>query len=204
MPTTATVTASRPIAAPKAQAATQAANKLSPVAAMQPSLINTFDVVRTGAAVGQAAGKVAFTPPVIVDIFKSSIRSGLSLTNIAWFVVPSAIRNVRDVASDKISTARAGANVATEATFGIGRGIVAGAMVQCLSIATGPLMGLLPISPAILPFVGIGVGLAGLVGTHYVLGKIITKTGIDQKMADALTHLFGGDKPGTLVKPQVQ
>jgi hypothetical protein len=203
MPTTA-VTASRPIAAPKVQAATDPATKLSPVAAMQPSLINTIDVVRTGAAVGQAAGKVAFTPPVIVDIFKSSIRSGFSLTNIAWFVVPSAIRNVRDVASDKISTARAGANVTTEATFGIGRGIMAGAMVQCLSIATGPLMGLLPISPAILPFVGIGIGLVGLIGTQYVMGKLIKKSGIDQKMADALTNLFGGDKPGTLEKPKVQ
>jgi hypothetical protein len=203
MPTTA-VTASRPIAAPKVQAAADPATKLSPVAAMQPSLINTIDVVRTGAAVGQAAGKVAFTPPVIVDIFKSSIRSGFSLTNIAWFVVPSAIRNVRDVASDKISTARAGANVTTEATFGIGRGIMAGAMVQCLSIATGPLMGLLPISPAILPFVGIGIGLVGLIGTQYVMGKLIKKSGIDQKMADALTNLFGGDKPGTLEKPKVQ
>lgn len=203
MPTTTSVTAARPIAVAK-PAAAEPGTKLSPVAALQPSLMNTVDVVRTGAAVGQAAGRVAFTPPVIVDIFKSSVKSGFSLTNLAWFIVPSAIRNVRDVASDKISGGRAAANVTTEATMGIAKGIMAGTVTQSLSIATGPLMGLLPISPAILPFVGIGVGLVGLVGTYWVMNKVIKKTGIDQKMADGLTKLLGGDKAGTTVAPKVQ
>ncbi|MEB3196641.1 MAG: hypothetical protein VKP62_05495 [Candidatus Sericytochromatia bacterium] len=201
----------KPVAAPaalpagdKPVAAPAAAPTLSPVAANTPSLMNGLDIIRTSAAVGQAAGRVAFTPPVIVDIFKSSIRSGFSLTNIAWFVVPSAIRNGRDVASDKISVGRAAANVSTEATMGIGKGIMAGTVVQSLSIATGPLMGLLPISPAILPFVSIGVGLVGMVGTYWVMNKVVKATGIDQKMADTLTRWFGGDKAGTTTPPKVQ
>lgn len=195
------IVAARPIATVKATAST---TKPAPVSQVMPPLMNTVDVLRTGAAVGQAAGRVAFTPPVIVDIFKSSIKSGFSLSNIAWFVVPSAIRNVRDVMSDKISGGRAAANVATEATFGIGKGIVAGTVVQSLSIATGPLLGLLPISPAILPFVGMGIGLAGMVGTFWGLNKLIKKSGVDQKMADSLTNVLGGDKAGTSEAPKVQ
>lgn len=195
------IVAARPIATAKAPAATP---KASPVSQAMPPLMNTVDVLRTGAAVGQAAGRVAFTPPVIVDIFKSSLKSGFSLTNIAWFVVPSAFRNVRDVMGDKISAGRAAANVATEATFGIGKGIISGTVVQSLSIATGPLLGLLPISPAILPFVGMGIGLAGMVGTFWGLNKLIKKSGVDQKMADGLTNIFGGDKPGTSEAPKVQ
>jgi hypothetical protein len=199
------VVASRPIAVAKAvKPQVTSTEKPAPVSQLQPPLMNTVDVLRTGAAVGQAAGRIAFTPPVIVDIVKSSIRSGFSLSNIAWFVVPSTIRNVRDVMSDKISSGRAAANVATEASFGIGKGIVAGAVVQSLSIATGPLIGLLPISPAILPFVGIKIKLAGMVGTFWGLNRLIKKTGVDQKMADGLTNLFGGDKPGTAEAPKVQ
>ena len=201
------IVANRPVAAVKAKAAAAAPvaeAKPTPVSNAALPLMNTVDIVRTGAAVGQAAGRVVFTPPVIVDIFKSSIKSGFSLTNIAWFVVPSAIRNARDVMSDKISGGRAAANVTTEASLGIGKGIIAGTVVQSLSIATGPLLGLLPISPAILPFVGMGIGIAGLVGTFWGLNKLIKKTGVDQKMADGITNMLGGDKPGTTEKPKVQ
>ena len=197
-----TIAANAPLITAKAQApkpatpapatTTTDATKLGSASTYTPSLNNTIDVVGTAVNVANGA-RFAFTPPVIFDIVKSSIKSGISVSNIAWFVIPSAIRNVRDVFSHKISAGRAGANVATEATIGIGKGIVSGVVVQSLSIATGPIMGLLPISPAILPFVGIGVALAGMVGTYWVLNKVVKKTGIDQKMSDGLTKVFGGD-----------
>lgn len=132
------------------------------------------------------------TTPVFFDIVTSSIKSSISVSNLAWQVIPSAIGNVRNVASGKISAGRAGANVATETTFGIAKGIGSAIAVQSLSIAIGPALGLVPV--AILPYAGIAVALGGLVLSYFVMNKLIKATGIDQKMADGLTKLFGGDK----------
>ena len=152
-------------------------------------------VVKTAAtAVGQA-GAMGFTPPLIFDLIKSGIRSSLSVTNVAWHAVPSAFRNVRDAINGKVSAGRAAANVATDTTLGLAKNAGAFAGVQALTVAIGPVLGMLPISPAILPFVSIGVALGGLVGTYWVMNKVINKLGLHEKMSNGLTKLFGGDKP---------
>jgi hypothetical protein len=135
----------------------------------------------------------AFTPPVIVDILWQSFKGGFGLLNLVWMVGPSAFRNIRDVTNDKISMARGGANIVTDATIGIGKGIAAGAAVQAIQIAAGPLLGLIPV--AALPFAGIAIGIGGLIGTYWALGKLVKATGLDTKMSNGLTKLFGGDKP---------
>lgn len=192
-----TVTNARPLlvtkaAAPRATAPTApkpgAVNTHHPLLQVAPNTV--IGAVTTGVNVG----RMAFTPPVIFDVVKNAFKSGIGLVNLAWFIIPSAIRNVRDVVSDKISWSRGGANVITEAGLGVTKGIAAGVVVQSLSIATGPLLGLLPLSPALLPFVGIGLSMAGMFGTYWVFNKLVKKTGIDQKIADGLTKLLGGDK----------
>lgn len=141
------------------------------------------------------AGSLAFTPPLIVDIVKSSVRSVLTPMNVAWFAVPAAINNVRDLMNGKISAGRAAGNVTTTTTLGLAKNAAAFVGVQSLSVAIGPVLGSLPISATLLPFVGIGVSLAGLVGTYWLANKLIKKTGLDTKMSDAITNLLGGDKP---------
>lgn len=199
-----TVATNRPLAAAaKAPAPIQVA---APVAAPAPATSgfkladwwvnrNALDVVRTGAAVGQAAGRIAVTPPVIVDIAKGSLRSAVSLTNMAWQIIPSAISNVRSVFAGRISAGRGAANIATDTTLGIAKGISSGILVQSLSVATGPLIGLLPLSPTLLPFVGMAVGLLGLGASYLLMNKLIKSTHVDAKLSNALTTLFGGDKP---------
>jgi hypothetical protein len=154
----------------------------------QPGL-NTFAAAGQSAVVG---GR--FTPPLIVDLFKNSFLSAFSLTNVAWFGIPSAIRNVRSAIQQKISGARAGANVVTETTLGIGKAIVAGTMVAASSIATAPLLGRLPLGPRALPLVSIAISLVTNMGTFRVLNRAIAKSSLDRKMSDSLTRLFGGDR----------
>jgi hypothetical protein len=108
-------------------------------------------------------------------------------------VGPSIFRNARDVASHKESVGRGAANVVTESSINIGKGIAAGVAVQALQIAAGPALGLLPV--AALPFAGIALGIGGLIGTYWLLGKLVKKTGVDTKMSNGLTKLFGGDLP---------
>lgn len=186
------------VVAPKA-----AAPKVAPKVVAAPAQTDAGSTLGNAArTIGEIAPSTAIdivgtalgmrTPPLIVDIFKDSLRSGFRMTNVAWFVVPSAFRNIRDIAKDKISVARGVANVASDTTIGIGKGIVAGVAVQSLSVAVGPLLGALP--AAVLPFAGIGIGLVGMAATYFVLNKVIRGTGIDKKLSDGLTKLFGGDK----------
>jgi hypothetical protein len=132
-----------------------------------------------------------WTPPVIVDIIWQGFKGGFGLANLAWMVGPSIFRNARDIVSHKESVGRGAANVVTESTINITKGIAAGVAVQALQIAAGPLLGLLP--AAALPFAGIVMGLGGLVGAYWGLGKLVKATGLDTKMSNGLTKLFGGD-----------
>lgn len=140
-----------------------------------------------------------WTPPVIVDIIWQGFKGGFGLANLAWMVGPSIFRNARDVVSHKESVGRGAANVVTESSINIGKGIAAGVAVQALQIAAGPLLGLIP--AAALPFAGIALGLGGLVGSYWLLGKVVKATGLDTAMSNGLTKLFGGDlKPQTPAK----
>lgn len=196
-----TTIANRPIATVKAQAPVRPAP--APVAAKpavsqsMPTVLQPVGVaIPTFQRVVQLIGSVgaSFTPPVIVDIFKSSVRSGFGLQNLAWQVVPAAIRNARDVFSDKISVGRGVGNVTSETVLGVAKGIGAGVVVQSASIAIGPLLGLLPANPMLMMGVSLAVSLGGLVATYWGLNKVIKKTGVDQKIADGVTNLLGGDK----------
>lgn len=202
-----TTIANRPLATTTVKPQAPVVRPAAPVAAAKPSFSNSLPVV------AQPVGMVwpvftkvverisqvgaAWTPPVIVDIFKSSVKSGFGLQNILWTAVPSAFRNVRDAMNGKESYGRAAANVTTETSFAIVKGIVAGVVVQSASIAAGPLLGLLPANPMIMMGASIAISLGGLIGSFWVMNKIIKKSGIDQKMADSLTGVFGGDKAGT-------
>lgn len=139
---------------------------------------------------GMNVGRLA-TMPVIGGIIGAAVKDGLSLSNLAWFVVPEAYRNVKAVSAHKESVGRAGANVATSAIFGIGKGIVSGAFVQTMSVATAPLLGLIPAS--ILPFAGIAISLGGMFIAYKGMNFLVKHTGIDQKVANGLTKVFGGD-----------
>lgn len=198
-----TIAANRPIVA-KAAAQAPAPKPAAPAASATPQVTQTMPTVLqpVGVAVPtfqrvvQLIGSVgaSWTPPVLVDIFKSSVRSGFGLQNLAWQVIPSAIRNARDVFSNKVSVGRGVGNVASETVLGVGKGIAAGVVVQSASIAIGPLLGLLPANPMFLMGASLVVSLGGLVATYWALNKVIKKTGVDQKIADGVTNLLGGDK----------
>lgn len=177
-------TAAQPAAAPKGDSTlvkgARAVGQVAPSAAI--GTVSTAFAVRA-----------AFTPPLIVDIVKQSIQNGVGLMNLAWFVVPSAIRNVRDVTNDKISLGRGAANVITDTGLGVAKGIGAGIAVQSLQVIAGPLLGFVP--AAMLPFAGLALGIGGLIGAYWVLGKVEKATGIGTKISNGLTKLFGGDKP---------
>jgi hypothetical protein len=215
-----TTIANRPLATVKAQAplAKPAANAAAPVALSKPALTNTMPVAPTKPAftntmpvalqpVGMVVpiftkvfqhlsqGGIRFTPPVIVDVIKSSVRSGFGLQNLAWTAVPSAFRNVKDAFQGKQSAARAAANVTTETGFGVVRGIVAGIVVQSASIAAGPLLGLLPANPMLMMGASIAISIGGMIGTNMLVNNYLKKSGIQQAVSDKLTELFGGDKP---------
>lgn len=201
-----TVSANRPITiAPRPQTPAQPARPVTTIqaAVVAPPAVKTNSIWQFPGMAGVdtllKGLNIGKTPPVIVDVITSSIKNSISLSNLAWQVIPSAIRNVRDVASHKISAGRAGANVATETVFGIGKGIGSAIAVQSLSIAIGPLMGFIPV--AVLPYAGIGIALGGLVASYWVMNKVIKATKIDQKMADGLTKLFGGDMKAPVVNP---
>lgn len=198
-----TTIANRPLATVKAQAPIKTVAAPAPTSA-KPAVSQSMPTVLQPVGVAlptfqrviqifSQAGTM-FTPPVIVDIFKSSVKSGFGLQNLAWQVIPSAIRNARDVFSDKISVARGVGNVSSETVLGVAKGIAAGVVVQSASIAIGPLLGLLPANPMLLMGAGLVVSLGGLVATYWGLNKLIKKTGLDQKIADGVTNLIGGDK----------
>lgn len=200
-----TTIANRPLVTAKAQAPVARPAAPAPAPAQtKPAFTNSMPVVAQPAGmvwptftkvvqfVGQAGGR--FTPPVIVDIFKSSVKSGFGLQNILWTAVPSAFRNVRDAMNGKESYGRAAANVTTETGFGIAKGIVSGVVVQAASIAAGPLLGLLPANPMVMMGASLAISLGGLMGSYWVMNKVIKKTGVDKAVADKLTNVFGGDK----------
>ena len=128
------------------------------------------------------------------------IQGSFGLANLAWMIGPSIFRNARDVASHKESVGRGAANVIAEGGINITKGIAAGVAVQALQIAAGPALGLLPV--AALPFASIALGIGGLVGAYWGLGKLVKATGVDKKISDGLTKLFGGDlKPAPAPAP---
>lgn len=202
-----TISANRPLpiaaanTAPASQAAKPSANTsvVQDTAAPQPLAVNTDGPLGLGAymAPGTATSVIVNgmqrlgTMPVIGNIIGASIKDGMSLSNLAWQVVPETYRNVKAVAAHKESAGRGAANVTTSAVVGIGKGIVAGAFVQILSVAAGPALGFLPV--AWLPFAGIAMGLGGMMVAYKGLDLLVKKTGLDQKMANALTKIFGGD-----------
>jgi hypothetical protein len=195
----------KPVVTPVAPAAN--APKPVATAAPAPLPVNTEGVF--GAAPNTAIdavlwgfnlGKIA-TIPVIGTIITTSIKSGFGLQNLAWFVVPGAIRNVQAVAGGKESVGRAVGNVATETTFGVVKGIISGVAVQAVSVAVAPLLGLITIPAAILPFAGIAIGLGTMFLAYQVMNRVVKATGMDQKMADGITNLLGGDlKPAPAAK----
>lgn len=199
-----TIAANRPIVSAKAQTPVKTVAAPAPVATDAAKFSNSLPTVAQPIGVAlpmwqrvtqllSQAGAM-WTPPVIVDIFKSSVKSGFGLQNLAWTVIPSAIRNARDVFSAKISTGRGVGNVAAETVLGVGKGIAAGVVVQSASIAIGPLLGLLPANPMLMMGASLVVSLGGLIGTYWALNKVIKKTGVDQKIADGVTNMLGGDK----------
>ena len=185
----------RPLVSPAAKVAAAPRAAAKPAVETKPAVA----VKPAEAAKPSSIGAAAFTPPVIVDIIWQSMKSGVGLVNLVWMVGPSAFRNVRDLTNGKISVGRGAANIITDAGVNIGKGVVAGAAVQALQIAVGPALGLLP--AAVLPFAGIAVGIGGLVGTYWLLGKLVKKTGVDTKLSNGLTKLFGGDKPAPAAAP---
>lgn len=155
------------------------------------------DTAKTAVVMGLNLGRLA-TMPVIGQIISASVKSGFALSNILWTAVPSAFRNVKAVAGHKESAGRGAANVATETAFQIGKGIVSGVAVQAVSVALGPVLGLITIPAAILPFVGIATSLGTMWLAYKGMNALIKKTHIDQKMADGITNVLGGDlKPAT-------
>lgn len=186
----------RPLVSAAAKApAVRPAVVAKPAADTKPALV----VKKAEAAASASISPATFTPPVIVDIIWQSMKSGVGLVNLVWMVGPSAFRNVRDLTNGKISVGRGAANIISDATVNIGKGIAAGVAVQALQIAAGPALGLIP--AAALPFAGIALGIGGLVGTYWLLGKLIKKTGVDTKLSNGLTKLFGGDKPAPAPAP---
>jgi len=150
------------------------------------------NTAKTAVILGMNVGRLA-TMPVIGTIITTSIKSGVGLSNILWTAVPSAFRNVKAVASHKESAGRGAANVTTETVFQIGKGIVSGVAVQAVSVATGPLLGLITIPAAILPFVGIGLSLGTMWLAYKGMNTLIKHTHMDQKLADGITNVLGGD-----------
>lgn len=193
------------VVAPKAKPAAAAKPAVEPAKSTNPALkaVKTIHQVAPSAAMATLAAPAlataAFTPPLIFDIIKASIRQGVGLMNLAWFVVPSAINNIRDITNDKISVGRGAANVVSDTGVAVVKGIAASVAVQSLSVIAGPLLSFLPM--AVLPFAGIAIGIGGLVGTYWLLGKVVNKTGVDKKISDGLTKLFGGDKPAPTPAP---
>ncbi|MFN3428409.1 MAG: hypothetical protein ACK46X_00495 [Candidatus Sericytochromatia bacterium] len=183
------------VASPKASLAQPAVARAAVMPAAKPAVATKPAIVAPAKAAAAPASisPAVFTPPVIVDILWQSFKGGFGLLNLVWMVGPSAFRNVRDLTNGKISVGRGAANITTDATIGIGKGILAGAAVQALQIAAGPLLGLIP--AAALPFAGIAIGIGGLIGTYWGLGKLVKATGLDTAMSNGLTKLFGGDKP---------
>jgi hypothetical protein len=155
------------------------------------------NTAKTAVILGLNVGKLA-TMPVIGNIIAASVKSGVGLSNILWTAVPSAFRNVSAVAKHTESAGRGAANVATETAFTIVKGILSGIAVQAVSVATGPLLGLITIPAAILPFVGIGLSLGTMWLAYKGMNAFIKHSHIDQKMADGITNVLGGDlKPAT-------
>ncbi|MNS32200.1 hypothetical protein D3C72_642780 [compost metagenome] len=181
----------RPLVATAKPAVAKAA--VMPAAKPVVATLPKASLAQPAAAAPASISPAVFTPPVIVDILWQSIKGGVGLLNLVWMVGPSAFRNVRDLTNGKISVGRGAANITTDAAVGITKGILVGAAVQALQIAVAPLLGLIP--AAALPFAGIAVGIGGLIGTYWVLGKVVKATGLDKKLSDGLTKLFGGDKP---------
>jgi len=201
-----TTIANRPLVSIKAQApvAKPAVNAAAPVAQTPPAFTNTMPVVAQPVGmiwpiftkvvqhISQAGTR--FTPPVIVDVVKSSVKSGFGLQNLAWTAVPSAFRNVKDAMKGKQSYGRAAANVTTETGFGVVKGIVAGIVVQSASIAAGPLLGLLPANPMVMMGASIAISIGGLILSNMAMNRLLKKTGIEQTVSNKLTEVFGGDK----------
>lgn len=196
-----TTIANRPIAIAKPAghqaltAAPTAANKAaSPSLAtsdFNPSIQAGIDTV------GRVLSGGRFTPPVIVDIAKASVFSAVRPMAILQTAGFSAFRNIKNLVQGKISVARAGGNLITETGVGVVKGIGQGIVAQSVAVAMAPVLGMLPIAASAIPFVSIGVGIAALIGTNWVMNKAIRASGIDQKISDKLTNFFGGDKPGT-------
>ncbi|MDB5097267.1 MAG: hypothetical protein JWM80_1688 [Cyanobacteria bacterium RYN_339] len=168
-------------------------------AAVAPLPVNTDGIfglapntAKTAVVLGLNLGRLS-TMPVIGQIIASSVKSGFGLSNILWTAVPSAFRNVTAVAKHSESAGRGAANVGTEVAFSIGKGIVSGVAVQAVSVAMGPILGLITIPAAILPFVGIAIGLGSMMLAYKVMNTVIKHTKIDQKMANGITNLLGGD-----------
>lgn len=190
------VMANKPIVAAAAKpvvatAATAAATPSLATSDFNPSIQAGIDTV------GRVLSGGRFTPPVIVDIAKSSVMSAFRPMAILQNAGFSIFRNVKNLTQGKISVARAGGNVVTETTIGVAKGIGQGIVAQSVAVAMAPVLGMLPIAASAIPFVSIGVGIAALIGTNMVMNKVIRSTGIDQKMSDAITKALGGDKPGT-------
>jgi hypothetical protein len=121
------------------------------------------------------------------------MKNGVGLVNLVWMIGPTAFSNLRDMASHKESVARGSANIISDSTINIGKGIAAAVAQQALLIAAGPALGLLPV--AALPFAGIALALGGLVGSYWLLGKVVKATDLNHKLSNGLTKLFGGDLP---------
>lgn len=196
-----TTIANRPLAiaqpaaaltATKAASANTAATPALATSDFNPSLQAGIDTV------GRVLSGGRFTPPVIFDIAKSSVLSAFRPMAILQTAGFSAFRNIKNLVQGKISVARAGGNLITETGVGVVKGVGQGIVAQSVAVAMAPVLGMLPISAAVLPFVSIGIGIAALIGTNWVMNKAIRASGIDQKISNKLTEMFGGDKPGTV------
>ena len=175
-----------------------AANTAAPSTAPEPLKVNVNGFFGEGAYIAPQGVMDAFgfatklgTMPVIGRIISASVRGAMSWSNVLQSGGAEAFRNIRAVAAHKESAARAGGNVVTATAVSIGKGIIAGAAVQCISVAAAPFLGLIP--AAYLTFASIGISLGGMMLSYKLLDIAVKKTGIAQTMADKLTNIFGGD-----------